>query len=252
MRRRPLLSALGAGLVPLSGCVGGRALEPGQTHTAFGTSVTVSAPRVRKMVVEFTGVHTDVIAFEGLQFLVVDVSTNAPSAWSLDLDVAVDGQRAPAADRAARSYRVSTVASRRERQPLAFPVPADPDPRSAAVVWTRTGVAVRWDLGPDLVEDLGLEPRFTVESFEVPPEVREDIDFTATVTVSNTGERDGWFVAEVGDAALSDQSEFSVRVPMGATVSHDVETQVYASAGNEAAVVLRWPGRTMERPVSVV
>lgn len=135
-------------------------------------------------------------------------------------------------------------------QRFGFPVSADPGPSRAGVVWRPDdGPAVRWRLPDDLVGALGGGPAFAVESFDAPRTAVPDDEFETTLAVRNEGERNGRFLAEVGNALVSDQPEVTVDVSDGETVTRHPTVRAHFGDGDELAVVLRWEGGTERRTV---
>ena len=214
-------------------------------------TVSVGSPTVRAMFVEFGEVHTDVASVEGVQFLIVDVSIDRKrtSVSDLRLAVEVDGQRSPAG----RRYYFVHAPERAGTQ-LAFPVPHEPDPGSVAVVWPRDGADdVRWTVDDDAVLGiLGQAPVFSVESFEVPDSAQAGASYDVSYTVSNTGERDGTFLTEIGSELISDHREYAVDVAAGETATNTVTLEPHVPDGtDEYDVVMNWGQDPLRRTVSV-
>jgi len=132
-------------------------------------------------------------------------------------------------------------------QPLGFAVPTDAGISEAAVVWNGPR-EVRWPLPDDLVAKLASAPEFSLDGFRVPETAREGVAIDVELDVANTGDRDGHFLAELGNGAISDQPEIGVAVPAGETVtaSRPVEARFFDGAMD---VVCRWEGGVRRRPV---
>ncbi|MFB6161523.1 MAG: hypothetical protein ABEJ61_10175 [Haloferacaceae archaeon] len=220
----------------------------GESYDADGgPTVAVSRPAVRHGVVEFGTVHVDPLWEDGAQFAVADVTVEGSNAPDVaDLDVAVE---ADTVDRTGRRY-VHAERNAERRQRFAFPVPTDPAPSRAAVVWRPAdGPAVRWPLSDALVGALGRAPSFRVRSFDAPDTAAQESTVEATVEVENDGERAGRFLAEVGNASISDQPEVTARVPVGETRRVTGGVDAHFVDGDRFDVVLRWAGGTERRTV---
>lgn len=278
--RRALLATLGGVFPALAGCLGGgdapatatvsptaaprtttrtptaTPAEPvtrslGESYeTAAGWAVTVGNAAVRKAVVELGGAHYDPVYADG-QYVVTDVTVEGDGAP--DLSGANVFVRTDALDRSERRY----VADERNadharnadrvRRRFAFPVPISPAPAEGAVVWrSEARPAVRWTLPADLLAAVARPPAFDLRGFEVRDVSGEEIG--VTLTIANTGSGDGTFLAEVGDAAVSDQPEVSVDVPAGETVTATRRVSAFGDR-DELTVVLRWRDERLERTV---
>lgn len=242
-------------------------------ETSNGLSVQVEDVRIQRSVVYRGPVHTDVASFEGAQFVVVSVAVQESSTKAAGFGAAAaltpteqnDGPKTPPSD----EFRVevdgerSDVEERRynvepydeSRSPTAFAVPvlAEPAPESVRVVWTGGDREVSWGLGGDAVAKLGRAPEFEVRAFEVPEKVEKESSFEVAVTVANTGERDGTFVAELGATTISDQGEIRVAVPEGKTVTRRETLSPYYTEGkNELTLQLDWGRSSMTRTTQVI
>lgn len=237
-------TATGTDIVP----AGSVTREMGEAYAVDGDpTVTVERPAVRHGVVEFGTVHPDPLWIEGSQFVVADVAVegrNAPAVTDLDVAVGTD-----TVDRSRRRY-VHAERNTQRRQRFGFPVPTDPAPSEAAVVWRPDrGPVVRWSLPDAPVTALGRAPDFGVTSFAVPETATQESTVEATVAVTNDGDRDGRFLAEVGNTSISDQPEVTADVPVGGMVTVTAEVDAYVVEGDEFGVVLRWAGGTQHRTV---
>lgn len=288
MRRRAFLSLLAAGATATAGCVGevpatGRSddaatetptplpenvhLEPGEWfETDRGRAIALEHVRVHRSVAYFGGVHTDVIAEDGVQYVVVEVAfqkanegtetaTADPTTTELmpldgmDFVTLVDGEPNPAGS----PVRNVVLRSRYGQSNLVgFPVPVEPAPGSVSLGWMVSDErTVYWDLGPDALATLARSPAFEVRSFEVPERATPEERIEVSVTVANVGERDGTFVAELGNAAISDQPEIFLDVPAGETVTHTGSIRADAPGRDEMPVRLDWGAGSMERTVTI-
>lgn len=222
---------------------------PGERHaTADGWSLTVSVVGVRHGVVRFGTVHSDPLWESGAQFVVADAVVDgdgAPAPADLRLFARTD-----TLDRSDRHYVHAGRTAGAGRQRFGFPVPTDPAPARAAVVWRPDeGPAVRWDLDDASVRALGAAPAFDVESFDAPRTAAPDGEFETTLTVRNDGDRDGRFLAEVGNARASDQPQVAVDVPVGEVVTAAPTVRAHFDDRGDLPVVLRWEGGTERRTV---
>ncbi|MFC6988297.1 hypothetical protein ACFQJD_05430 [Haloplanus sp. GCM10025708] len=214
-------------------------------ETAEGWTVTVENVAVRHGVRKFGTVHVDPVWADGAQFVVADVVVDGDGPDVTDLDVAVE---VDTLDRSGRIYVHSERNADETRQRFGYAVPTDPAPERAALVWRpNAGPTVRWALDSAAVRALGAAPEFSVESFTA-PETATGSELETTLTVRNAGERDGRFLAEVGDAAMSDQPEFALDVPAGETATGRPTVSAHFD-DDEVTVVLRWENGTKERRV---
>lgn len=210
--------------------------------------MTVENAAVRNAVVERGGVHSDPAYADG-QFVVADVTVEgdgAPDLSAANVFVRTDTLR--------RSERRDVVGERdgdharnadRVRRRFAFPVPVSPAPAEGVVVWrSETGPTVRWTLPAALLDAVARPPAFDLRGFEATDVSGDEIE--VTLTVANAGSGDGTFLAEVGDAALSDRPEVSVDVPAGETVTATRRVSAFGDS-DEPTVVLRWRDERLER-----
>lgn len=228
--------------------------EPGVTRhagesfeTEAGYSVTVSNPRVHRSFVAYERPHTDVLATEDHQFLVFDLLVEGRDSLPAGSRVGVllagrgyfEASRAPP----------STSDSRHSTRGILVPVGRF---ESGSVLWDRADVSgppVRWALPDGVLAAVATPPRFEVRAFDVPDAARDGSTVRVSVTVANTGARDGVFRAELGTAAVSDQPEVSVPVEAGETAEY-TELQDVDFGGRDAlGLVLRWGTGRLTRTV---
>lgn len=205
-----------------------------------GTRVTVSAPRLRKIVYS-VDVGTMVHRFPGgaadAQFLVVDVSTTeGGGVSSLPLAVTLDGDE------------VADDAYRSEREPgasgaLAFRVPVS-EPDAGAVVWRPAPERrYRWSLPDSILDVVARSPTFEVRRFDVPDAIGRGDPFEATLEVANVGDRDGWFLAAVydrGPGSIPFVARFAFDLPAGASVTRGLTGREVAGDRSSATAILDW------------
>jgi len=223
-------------------------LDPGETHaTADGWSLTVAAVEVRVGVVERGTTHPDPRWGEGSQFVTATLRASgdgAPDPAELGLTCRTDT--------ATVTRAIPVVPEADEEDPgahLAFEVPTDPAPSAGALVWSPAdGPEVRWTLTDDHLDAIARPPAFDLESFRVADAPGEAV--AATLTVANRGDGDGVFLAEVGNAALSDQGEVRVAVPAGErrTATRRIPAGT-ADDGGPQTYVLRWRETVIERTI---
>lgn len=228
---------------------GSASLAPGETYeTGRGWSLTVGTVRVRDGVVAVGSTHPDPLyADEGEQFVVADATVagdGAPDPGDLDLFAETDTRQE------SRGRYVRTDPDERgRRQRYAFPVPASPRPEEGAVVWRPPDAdPVRWTLPETVLNAVAAPPRFELHEFEVDDAPGDDVE--VKLTVGNTGEGDGLFLAEVGHAAVSDQPEVRVGVAVGEIVTARRRVWAPFDGRDELPVVLRWRGGTVRRTVT--
>lgn len=217
--------------------------QPGEAYVADDVGMTVSDLAVRHGMVTFTGAHPDPTWVDGAQFLLAAV-TVAGERNPADIDVTATADTL--AGRPDRSLGFAPDAAD-SVQPVGFAVPTDAAISEAAVVWHGPR-EVRWPVPADLVAKLGRAPEFSLEDIRAPGTAREGADIEVELDVANTGDRDGHFLAELGNDAISDQPEIEVAVPAGETVTatRTVEARFF---DGEMRVVLRWEGGLERRSV---
>ncbi|WP_415379333.1 hypothetical protein [Halosimplex sp. TS25] len=224
-------------------------LEPGESYaTDTGWELTVERVAVQIAVVEYGPTHWDPNWAEEGQFVVADVAVSGEDAPDpADLHVTC---RTDAADGSGPVFVAADSNDDDVRQRIGFEVPASPAPAAGAIVWTPDdGPEVRWVLSDDRLATIARPPEFDLREFGVENAPGDEV--AVTLTVANTGAGDGTFLAEVGDAAMSDQPELAVEVPAGETrtVTRRVRFQNVWNDGDDepATVVLRYRETRMER-----
>ncbi|MFB6177789.1 MAG: hypothetical protein ABEI99_11730, partial [Halobaculum sp.] len=185
--------------------------QPGESYQSDDLTVTVSEPTVRHGMVSFRGgAHPDPLWEANSQFVLATVATeggqNPP-----DLDVTLTADTLDERPETYYGYGGSTAESVEQ---IGFAVPTDPSPSEAAVVWNGPR-EVRWPLPDELVRKLGRAPDFSLEGFRVPESAPKGTDIDVTLEVTNDGDRDGQFLAELGTTGISDHPEIRVAVPAG-------------------------------------
>lgn len=215
-------------------------LAMGETATSEDdVSVTVSNPRVRKIIFspdEGTITHRYPAGEPNSQFLSVSVTTNSPDISALDLAPVIGDTR-----RETQAYRES--ASPGSDGTLSFQVSLV-DTESAALEWAPgSGARYRWPVPTSVVETLGRTPDFGVTDFSVPDSIPRGDPFTASLTVENTGDRDGRFLGVVldeGGSSVPLHAMFTMQVPVGETVSRELSGREIQDDRSSVTALLDW------------
>lgn len=232
-------------------------LELGEPfEPSAGWSVTLSNARVRPIALR-AGVHLDPVGVPGAQFVIADVAVDGdpngtetagvlpdPADFAVTLDGAVTVER--------RGFWAGQTGRPAERDgTFAAPVlSADAD--RAAIRWRAPDPPVEWRLTAAHREAIANAPEFEVREFSVPASVERGAGFEASLTVANTGARDGRFLAELGATTISDTPELSFDVPVGAAVDHaEPLSPHYPTEAGELRIVLNWGLGRLERQVAV-
>ncbi|MCT9098222.1 hypothetical protein [Haloarchaeobius sp. HME9146] len=219
-----------------------------------GWSVVVDHVSVQRCYVEFGTTHTDPRCGETTQFVVATVrvsGADAPDPATLDIGVESSLQDDETYRR--RNYAVGENDEDEVAQTYAFPVPFDPAPTAASIVWRAEDgqqPTVRWELSEPHLQRLANPPQFEVRAFDMPAHTSEGEQLSVSVTVANVGARDGTFIAELGDAAMSDQPEIAIEVPEDESVTETFAVDARFSQRDEMTVVLRWGDDTLTRTVT--
>lgn len=217
-----------------------RTLSMGETATSSdGVSVTLSEPRVRKIIYTpdvGSSVHAYPAGNRRSQYLVFSVSAQGANVTSLRFAPVLEGMLYEG-----QTYRHSFT--RGSSGSLSFHVPIV-RAQSGMIVWRPSATErYRWELPEPALTALGNSPRFEVEKFSVPGAITRGNPFTARLTVTNTGERDGRFLAVVLDDTSSSiplVDEFTVPVPRGETVIHDVPGRPVETDRSSITAILDW------------
>lgn len=198
--------------------------------------MTVRNPRPRKAVV--VDQHTSPVQMApDLQWVVVDVVTEGEPGANRYLGgqfgALTDGR--PAAGRSA-PLRPEFHPPETGR-PVGVPV-AVGAAEEAAVAWIRgLPKSVVWPLPDEVAASLETAPSFDVETVDV----SDETDPKVSLTVHNTGDRDGTFYANVSGSQVQDGNVvFGFEVPVGERVTHRERSGITAPAGEETRVVVDW------------
>ncbi|WP_338729487.1 hypothetical protein [Haladaptatus sp. DJG-WS-42] len=264
--RRALLSTIVVGLAPIgSGCVDGQSpgtptdsettqstppptaspterkttLSLGETATSSdGVTVTISEPQVRKII--YTpdvggGTHKRPAGETNAQFLGFDVETAETEISSLEFTPVLDGTRTES-----KVYRTDFVPGQSTRLSLLVPVQAV---ESGAIEWTVSAdEQYRWTLPDAVLTKLAKSPEFETE-FSVPESIPRGDSFTASIDVTNTGDRDGRFLAVVldqGAGSLPLVPKFTFPVSIGETVSRELSGEAVRTDSSEMTAIFDW------------
>ncbi|NLV14614.1 hypothetical protein [Haloarcula argentinensis] len=217
---------------------------PPNRLSAGSHTVTLTNPRVRASIRD-AGVHVDVFAERGSQFLVLDVETDVTRVKQLPARVVADGE--PITDRLSLVGRPDTKTT----GAIGFPLPVS-EYEGVAVVLEADGESARWRVPDAVVELLAHAPEFVVGDIEAPSSVRSGESFTASFTVTNDGSRDARFLAEFGHTLLSDTGEVEVAVPVGERRTHTSTIEPYYETNlGEIPMILDWGIDTHRTTVAV-
>jgi hypothetical protein len=191
------------------------------------------------------GVHVDVRAEHGSQFLVLEAETDTTRLEELPARVVADGE--PITDRLSLVGRPDGKTD----GVIGFPVPVS-DYGTVAVVLESADETARWQVPDTTVEMLSRAPEFTVDGIEVPDSVQVGASFDASFTVANDGDRDARFPAEFGNTLLSDTGEVAVTVPVGERRTHTSTIDpFYEDSPAEIPLILDWGLQTRHATVAV-
>lgn len=255
--RRKFLSSLGGGIALLTGCIGGNETSskpngpeqdfPVVTHsigetfeTQSGFSVTVKNPRLAKMVVVDQHTHPVQMA-PNLQFILVDMkkesTNNTETARRTSLTprfkALVDGHPADGSSAGlVEKYHPSKVGTT-----IGIPVSVSRGD-AAAVAWVRgLPKSVTWTLPDSIVSSLASAASFQIKDVSVTDETNPKV----TLTVRNSGNRDGTFYANVSGSQVQDGNKImAFDVPTAKTVTHSERPGIRAPSGEETRVVIDW------------
>jgi hypothetical protein len=218
--------------------------QPGEAYETDNIAVTIEKLAVRHGMVKFGSVHPDPIWKDGSQFVLASVVVEGDEdPANLDVTVTAD-----TLDERPDRYYGFVPDTPESVQPLGFAVPTAPAPSNVAIVWHGPR-EVRWPLPDELVTKLGRAPDFSLEGFKVPESASPGTSLDVSLEVANSGTREGRFLAELGDAALSDQPEIEVPVPAGETVTDTQSVDAHFTEG-EMTVLLRWEGGVQRQTVT--
>lgn len=232
-------------------------LELGDTlETTHGIEITVRDVRVEKFI-RSTSVgsptHIDVACLDQHQFAVVAVQATDESGASRLKDVRfaleIDGVQHPTSDQ--HWYWAHPPGSYERPGIPAYPAPVS-DANEAWIVYLgQKDPYYRWRIPSETVDHFGTVPNFTVQSLTVPDSVGPNEAVQASIVVSNTGKRDGRFMAEFGAGGLSDHDEVTLDVPAGGERSLSEFLTHYSEAESEIDVTLDWGCESLTRAVTV-
>lgn len=251
MHRRGYLAAVAtlAG-TSIAGCpVGRREDDEGWTYRENSTLSTsehtawLSEFRVRASI-PYINAERYVYDEPDTQFLVFEVSTVETQLDELPLSLHADGSTVA-------TDLISVAAPPKNFEAvLAFPVPHD-HYKSVDIVLDQDGESVRLPVESELVDALGSPPDFAVESLNVPERIPEVQPFQATFTVSNSGGREGRFLAEFGHGLVVVAPIVELQVPSNATRTYEKSIEVSTGDYESIPVVLDWSLDSREAEVVV-
>jgi len=217
-----------------------RSLSVGETATSSdGVEVTVSDPKVRKIILTpdvGSSVHASPTGKTDSLYLAVSVSTEGADITSLQLGPLLDGTQ-----HGSQTYRHDFNAGSSEKLSFRLPIA---QAQSGAIEWRPpSDEQYRWQLPDSIVANIGTSPHFEVEEFAVPETIKRGTPFTASLTVTNTGEWNGRFLAVVlneGPSSVPLVSEFTVPISAGQTVTHDFSGRAIEGEQSSLMAILDW------------
>ena len=262
-RRRALQCGVLGVISSVSGCTnlsdeGGTADTPtvtalpmGDTATSSnGVSVAISEPEVYKIILtprEGSSVHMDPAGDDSSQFLVFSVSTERTDITTVELTPVIDDNRYER-----QIYSKDFDPGNAGKMGLQIPIVAAEE---GVIEWrTSSGEQFRWTLPESILEDLRNSPKFEVTRFDVPDEINSRSPFTGSVTVTNTGGRDGRFMAMVvneGSTSIPLLSKFSTRISIDKTVTEDFSGREIEEESSEITAILDWGTESMRSTFTV-
>jgi hypothetical protein len=226
-------------------------LSVGETATSSdGVVVTISEPQVRKIILTpdvVSSVHAYPAGKTNSLFLAVSVSTQGTDITSLQLAPLLDGTR-----QESQTYRHASNSESSGKVSFQLPIA---QAQSGAVEWRPSSdEQYRWQLPDSVVRNIGASPRFKLEDFAVPETITRGNSFTASLTVTNTGERDGHFLAVVLDGSSSSVplvSEFMIPISVGQTVTHNLSGRSIEGERSSMTAILDWGINELQRSFSI-
>lgn len=230
---------------------GAPVLEAGERFSTNGdASVRIADPAVYRSVTttEQVSHHTyEVVEYPSTgQYLVVRVGTTGTRTEPVELPLTV---------RADAEYGVEMeriYVGGQESLRVGFHLPRM-DVDDVGIVWDAGESRPLWKLEAAVVEKLSAVPEFSVESWDVPTSVERGSTFEVSVTVENTGDRDGRFLteldADIGSLPL-DEVSTTVQAGKTKTATFLLRPRTYSGIG-EFPVVLDWGAGRRTQSVSV-
>lgn len=271
--RRTVLASVGGALVPLAGCLGTDGTgTPSTDSTPSEVSATDEALRfdpgslslgvtdVRKLVIADRGPWAD-LKTGGGQYVVFDLVKPDGSSlmdaygfeYELPLAVELDGTRfgpdaVPVVD--VEPNRDPTDPESIDDHLVGVPIPTG-QVDAGSVIWVGSEQDVRWELPPEVFPHISDAPRFEIRTFE--PRPTDAGGFELDLTVANTGDRDGVWLAQVSIRAANDISDvFGYSIPVGSTIHRTVRPRVLAAGFVSGTVTIQfWSSTSYERTVEI-
>lgn len=216
-----------------------------------GVSVTISAPRVRKIIFtpdEGVSTHSYPAGATETQFLTLSVSAQGTDIASVHLDPVLDGTR-----RESRPYHHTY--SPGSSGVLSFQVPVVQAERGEIEWRPSSDEHYQWTLPNSVVTAIGSSPRFEVVEFNVPNTISRGNPFTASLTVRNTGDRDGRFLGVIlteGASSVPLVEKFTLPVHAGETVTHNLTGRPLDLERSGMTAILDWGLAQQRTSLSIV
>lgn len=267
--RRAVLASVGGTLLPLAGCLGTASTDtPAAARTtAKGSqaavavdvdpgSLSLGMTDVRKMIIADRGPWAD-LKTGGGQFLVLDlIKPDGGSLmdtygfdYELPLAVELDGERfgpdaVPVVD--VEPHRDPTDPESIDDHLAGLPIPTG-QVDAGSVIWVGSEGNFRWELPPDVFQLMADAPTFEIRSFE--PQPTGAGGFELDLSVANSGDRDGVWLAQVSIQAANDISDvFGYSIPAGETIHRTVRPRVLAAGFVSGTVTIQfWSSTSYER-----
>lgn len=175
-------------------------VEFGQQAPVAGREVSLSEPRVRKAVFTYSQAHNQYLGAWKGQFVVVDVHVDGAPAEELE-----GFELHPSVEAVEDTRRGA------EQGQFAVPFPVG-EYESPTVVADDGDEQTHWVLPDATAERLAVEPRFSIQDSNLHWDGEA---WTLELTVSNEGQRGGWFRATVTTMGVSGNGPLQFEVPAG-------------------------------------
>ncbi|MEF8801672.1 MAG: hypothetical protein V5A38_02925 [Halolamina sp.] len=292
--RRRYLTAVSAVLIGLAGCTSGPGgtvttteTEPTDTEpkkspsgtpteppeaakrSVGGDTVAVTDIVVKKAVTyQSTMGSGGVVAVEGKQFVVASVQSDAElSMDAFSLRAAGDEWVAGTLeDTGATNYAVEGHEGGPLGKPIGgdgpnyvvFEIPSPLDVAESVIHLDHNGESAEWALGDDAVTTLAApEPSFELDSLSAPDSVRQGDQMDVSLTVSNSSDTDGRFLAAVywPTELIADDDESHIvetAIDTGATTTQSLSIDTEYTTNEDGPITLRVGGHVSAETEVVV
>ncbi|WP_439025661.1 hypothetical protein [Haloarchaeobius sp. DT45] len=228
--------------------------EPPTTSAAPGPGYSLSVEDIgvfrRTTTIQHSN-HVDVAADPETQYVVATVVVLPPETGEPAEDPPNPTDRRFVATLDGETYddAFATEFGSQYATTIAVPVPTGLDPAEGTLQVGHRGEDGFWhQFTAEQLDRIAHVPRFTLDAFTVEA---GNATVQATLEVSNSGDRDGRFLAELGTNDISDTPEVSFEVPAGETVTKRESVAIYAEDAAEVTVVCNWGDTYHRRTVEV-